>query len=352
MGIWSTGLYSNDIALDVKDICNDVFAFLSVEEGNRILLNEFSDLISRNVIDNEYASFWYALADWQWEHGILCDHIRETAIQLANNYAGIEEWELIGNVSDVIKRKRTLDNLGKKLRSPLPIKRIPRKKIAKPKHKPGDIIVFSSVLPEGDMGSSIWRIDRLPSPWLYKSDIIRTAQQKSIVDFNGQNKYYAIICVGTVKIQHSEYIPEVFDEYSVYAFYNYCDIFRPTLEQLRNCGFLPALQHEYDVDAQKIVNIGWTYQFYTFASFKANKTDGVCNLKRMNDGRELTRFQNLVEAKNTYPNIPLQCTDICSAFFSFFAEKVRLGNLGIEIDTLMANNLNPELIDEIGQESV
>ena len=36
MGTWGTGIYSNDTAEDVRDICQEIFPFVSVEEGIRI----------------------------------------------------------------------------------------------------------------------------------------------------------------------------------------------------------------------------------------------------------------------------------------------------------------------------
>ena len=82
MGIWGTGIYSNDTAEDVRDICQEIFPFVSVEEGNRIIFQEFAELINSNLQDDDYASFWYALADWQWKHGILTEEIRIKAIGL------------------------------------------------------------------------------------------------------------------------------------------------------------------------------------------------------------------------------------------------------------------------------
>ena len=48
MGIWGTGLYSNDTALEVKEVCENVIAFYSVEEGKRMLFNVFDEMVNTN----------------------------------------------------------------------------------------------------------------------------------------------------------------------------------------------------------------------------------------------------------------------------------------------------------------
>ena len=142
MGTWGTGLYSCDIAEDVKLACNDVFAFYDVKKGNEIILNTFKDVVNQECDDNEAASFWYALADWQWKHGILTEEIRTKALMLLENYTGIKEWETFGNTRDVKQRRVVLDKLSRQLLLRQPDVKLPKATLAKPKHKCGDIIIF------------------------------------------------------------------------------------------------------------------------------------------------------------------------------------------------------------------
>lgn len=115
MGAWGTGIYSNDVAEDVRDVCRDIFAYFDVNEGNKVFFESFHEVLNQEIIDNECASFWYALADWQWKHGILNESVKAKALSLLKNYAGIKEWEEIGNKSDVRKRKAVLDRLAEQL---------------------------------------------------------------------------------------------------------------------------------------------------------------------------------------------------------------------------------------------
>ena len=109
MGTWGTAIYSCDIANDVRDTCKEIFAFYDIQKGNDILFSCFKDIIEQSYVDNEYASFWYALADWQWKHGMLTDSIKNKALELLDDYAGLDEWINEENYKDAEKRKKVLD---------------------------------------------------------------------------------------------------------------------------------------------------------------------------------------------------------------------------------------------------
>ena len=55
MGVWGTGIYANDIAEDVRDACEDIYAVYDVVAGNELLFNHFSDVLNQGFVDNEYA---------------------------------------------------------------------------------------------------------------------------------------------------------------------------------------------------------------------------------------------------------------------------------------------------------
>ena len=93
MGSWGPGLYSNDTSGDVRDICNEIYPLVGIEKGTELILEEYSEIVNSDIIDNDYADFWYALADWQWKHGILSDDIKQKTIELLEAHTGIEEWK-------------------------------------------------------------------------------------------------------------------------------------------------------------------------------------------------------------------------------------------------------------------
>ena len=113
MGSWGTALYSNDTSSDVRDMCNEVYPLVGIEEGTRLILKEYADIVNCDIVDNDYADFWFALADWQWKHGILTDEIKSKAISLLEAHTGIDEWE----GSDIKKRLAVMDKLLDQLKA-------------------------------------------------------------------------------------------------------------------------------------------------------------------------------------------------------------------------------------------
>ncbi len=335
MGIWGTGLYSNDTALEVKEVCENVFAFYSVEKGNRILFNVFNELLSSNLIDDDYASFWYALADWQWDHGILTEPIRLKAIQLLDVNVG--NWK--ENTKEEKKRIEVLQNLRQKLFMDMPPQKLPSAKLNKPKHKPGDILVFHS-----KNQGAVWEIKLLPLVPQYRDSMIRNFPCDLSPSFDGSNMYYAILCVGSVKIPRAEYLCNAFDEYAVYAFYDYCSPLKPSAERLEECGFLPALQYDYDCAQNRWINLGWTYTFYT--SLGNSKKEEIQSYEKIVNPLEHYRFQRLLSIKN-YAQDPLYCVALHTAYYNFFSEKIRLHCIDIPLDNLLSNNVNPQLFEVI-----
>jgi hypothetical protein len=45
MGTWGTGLYSNDVAEDVRVACKDIYGFLDVDSGNEKIFDVFSEYV-------------------------------------------------------------------------------------------------------------------------------------------------------------------------------------------------------------------------------------------------------------------------------------------------------------------
>ena len=56
MGAWGTGLYSNDIAEDIREDCRDVFSVKTLEEGLRILEEDYL-----KEIQEDYYDFYWTL---------------------------------------------------------------------------------------------------------------------------------------------------------------------------------------------------------------------------------------------------------------------------------------------------
>lgn len=344
MGAWGTGIYSNDTAADVKEICKEIFPFVRVEEGNKIIFDEYKELLDQKFVDDDYSSFWYALADWQWNHGILNDKIKKRAIELLEAHAGLADWQESASKADIKKRCAVLDKLLLKLNTPQPNLKLPKASLAKPKHKKGDIIIFKTCALD-EYGT--WCISNLSIGFEYASPAIRESANVLSEPFNATEKYLAILCVGAEKRLYSPYLADVYDENSVYAFYDYCDSQRPSLETLKRCGFLPNITHTSDSERRKVGNFGWAYQFTTYCSFRLNSSYGVENFESMKSFDEFERFHTLLERKPYSNHLISMRQALYNAFYEFFQEKERLRALNIEVDTLLdTDTYNPDLLFE------
>lgn len=350
MGAWGTAIYSNDIACDVRDDCNIIFAFYDTEEGNSILFKEYKSIIDQSYVDNEYASFWYALADWQWKHGLLNEAVKFKALDLLDKYAGIEEWEEDGSEKDVILRKRVLDELKMQLQQSMPQIKKPRKTIKKAKHKPGDIIIFKAAEEIIDHEAGLyshWKYDSFSFPYMFKSEKICFSAHDDITGYDARGKYMAILCIGTKKTLHSKFTEDVFDECSVYAWYDYLSSEKPTVDTLKTCGFLPMVTVDLkDFNKHTISNINWTYSF-TIPSekFKNLSYRNVYeDIFKVSCPEEFDRYNYLFSKKN-YSTYAIGAFDIYGMFHNAFQEKNRLELLGLSIDNLLDINMqNPELL--------
>lgn len=123
MGVWSSSLFSNDIACDVKDT---YIYFLrqqySNDEAYQRTYKEYEDMIGT---ENE-PLFWYALADTQWCMGRLMPAVRDTALCFIRENGG--NALLKDLPKHALKWEKALQKLQERLCSPMP----PEKKVAKP----------------------------------------------------------------------------------------------------------------------------------------------------------------------------------------------------------------------------
>lgn len=342
MGTWGTAIYSCDIAEDVRDACKDIFAFYDVKQGNDLIFSHFKFITEQSYIDNEYASFWYALSDWQWKHGMLTDPIKSKALDLLNDHAGLEDWINDGNHKDVEKRKKVLTKLKEQLLSPQPQYRKVNASVARPKHKPGDIIIFRAPFCT-DPQSDFWKIESLRRPIFFESSKFLNSRHKNIKGYNGQGKYMALLCIGSAKEIHSQYIENVFDERSLYVWYDLLSANKPTHDTIKNCGFLPFILWDLkDFNKKTTQSVNWGYTF-TLACENFRISNEISEIFKEQDLTEVDRFNRLFSKKN-YSFDYLGGYSLFSMFGTVFGEKNRAELLNEQIDNLLNTELvNPAL---------
>lgn len=343
MGAWGTALYSNDTSSDVRHICNEIYPFVSVEEATRLILKEYADIANGDIIDNEYANFWFALADWQWKHGVLTDEIKNKTISLLEAHTGIEEWEESGSAADVKKRLEVMDKLLCQLKSPQPEIKLPKSKAAKAKHKLGDIIVFRTCSKEYEYAESVWNISSCGFKDFYAEEVASKLQEKISPPYQAYEKYMAVLCVGFIEEPYSKYVPDIMETRSIYAYYDYMSDKKPTLDDLKKCGFLP-LNMRYSAEGDSLGKNAWTYTFAMFSQGFSKKQGGSEQIiEKLCCLDESDRFHSLFAQKH-YDDEYTLLPSFQEVFNDIYSEKARLDLIGVELDNLLdVNKANPAL---------
>ena len=78
MGTWGHGLYDNDTSLDVKDqFEEELHHGKTVEDITQLMINDYECNLD---IPYEAFLFWGALADTQWNWGMLLPQVQQQAL--------------------------------------------------------------------------------------------------------------------------------------------------------------------------------------------------------------------------------------------------------------------------------
>lgn len=122
MGTWGSGLYANDTTCDVKDtyihFLQDGLDDMAAYDETRKACREYKGTEEEPLV-------WYALAETQWRTGRLLPEVKETALRWIAEQGGLSLWEESANKG--AGWKKTLQNLQKKLESPMPARKTVKK---------------------------------------------------------------------------------------------------------------------------------------------------------------------------------------------------------------------------------
>lgn len=91
MGTWETGLYDNDISLDVRDgYIAKLKSGKTDDEALEEILSEYKE--DAEDIDCKY-DFYIALADTMWKKGRMTEQIKVKALEMIEEDKVSERWE-------------------------------------------------------------------------------------------------------------------------------------------------------------------------------------------------------------------------------------------------------------------
>lgn len=211
MGVWGVGLFQDDVTCDIKQ---EYLNRLRIGYTNEEATEEVIDYNADSVEDEEEAPlFWFALADIQWRYGRLLPEVKEMAMKYLKSGEDLERWK--GNAKLYKKRKFVLEELEKKLNSPMPTERkVSKLYLKKATWRPGDLLLYKIGNGENAADSEIYK-----SRWCGKYVMIRVINDIRLnVGSLPQDKYY--------------------NEMSGVKMYNWVGDHEPNLDIVKKLGFL------------------------------------------------------------------------------------------------------------------
>lgn len=153
MGVWGTGISSNDVYADVYSFFFELYdEGLAVSQITEKLIDQNKDIINDQ---DEKNNFWFALAKAQWECKCLDKEVFNLVKHIIETGEDLKVWEELDcEAQDLKKRKQVLDNFLVKLQTEKSKPR-PRKKfiVADPAFEKGDCYAFK--LKNGNYGGFI-----------------------------------------------------------------------------------------------------------------------------------------------------------------------------------------------------
>lgn len=140
MGAWGPGLFSDDVACDVKEYyMNCLREEMSAEEAEAAVVSYFGDELADS---DDGPVVVLALADTAWRVGRLSEKLKEAAIRIIDTGEGLERWEAEGKQL-LKKRQDVLQKLKEKLLSPQPPeKKVYKYRLYKCEWKIGDVFAY------------------------------------------------------------------------------------------------------------------------------------------------------------------------------------------------------------------
>ena|SRR2546428_3727841 len=86
MGVWGTGLYSGDFAMDLRATIGAV-ARLPFDRDRLVeILCETEPAAANNPNDEEHTTFWLIVAAQFAKRRIVCDRVRDTAFRIIDAF--------------------------------------------------------------------------------------------------------------------------------------------------------------------------------------------------------------------------------------------------------------------------
>src|SRR5262245_52575612 len=118
MGVWGTGLYSGDFAMDLRSTVGAVVRLPFDTDRLVDILCETDPAAANDPRDEEHTTFWLVLADQFAKRGIASGRVREKALGIVAASEDIAMLEKLGmKPADIRKRRRLLEEIRARISS-------------------------------------------------------------------------------------------------------------------------------------------------------------------------------------------------------------------------------------------
>jgi hypothetical protein len=145
MGVWATGLYAGDFALDLRSTIGAVAKLPFDSDRLLEILCESERGAADREDDTDHTTFWLVVADQFAKRGIENKRAREIALEIIDSGSDLAMLERLGmQAGDLRKRKKVLDEVRERILAPV-LRAKPRETIKKPQEllmQTGDVLVY------------------------------------------------------------------------------------------------------------------------------------------------------------------------------------------------------------------
>lgn len=145
MGVWATGLYAGDFALDLRSTIGAVAKLPFDSDRLLEILCESEQAAASRTDDPDHSTFWLVVADQFARRGIENKRARDIALELIDTNSDLAMLEKLGmTAQDQRKRKKVLDEVRERVVVPT-VRAKPREVMKKPQPllmQTGDVLVY------------------------------------------------------------------------------------------------------------------------------------------------------------------------------------------------------------------
>lgn len=201
MGVWSTSITGNDLAMDLRTEYTAAFYRYDISDA-LIKIEEYvrADGINESN-EAEWCDYVYSLTDFMWKKGILTDDVLCRTLSMIDCGFGLDAWAEEG-AAMLKAHKKALEKFRAKITSPQP----PRKKI-----KPD--VYLNDIFSHGDL---IAMQLQTAGKRYFRSEV-RSMSEEFFHSLDG--KYILIQKVGCHVSWTSKIAPEIKDHWPVFRLF-------------------------------------------------------------------------------------------------------------------------------------